>query len=144
VIDSRSPPWIQTVPQFRVKDQTELLAKLQTTVADGGEGLMLHRDASGYVAGRSDDLLKLKPHEDADARVIAYLPGHGKYQGMLGALRLERPDGIQFNLGTGFTDEQRRHPPAIGSWITYTFHGTTGKGLPRFASFLRERKQPGD
>jgi hypothetical protein len=32
------------------------MAHLETVVAAGGEGLMLHHDDSAYRAGRSDDL----------------------------------------------------------------------------------------
>ena len=141
VVESRSPEWLRVVQQFRVQDHDDLFATLHRVIASGGEGLMLHRCASLYRAGRSDDLLKLKRREDAEARVISYLPGKGKYTNMLGALRVERPDGLQFNLGTGFTDEQRRHPPAIGSWVTYGFHGLTDNGVPRFAKFMRVRSE---
>ncbi len=41
---------------------------------------MAHRIDAMYLAGRSDALLKLKPVEDAEARVLAILPGKGKYQ----------------------------------------------------------------
>lgn len=141
VIASSSLEWVRAVPQSRVSDHDELFATLQRVIAAGGEGLMLHRGDSLYRAGRSDDLLKLKRHEDAEARVIGHLPGKGKYVNMLGALRVERPDGLQFNLGTGFTDEQRRDPPAIGSWVTYGFHGLTDRGVPRFAKFMRVREK---
>jgi DNA ligase-1 len=56
---------------------------------------------------------------------------------MLGALLVERPDGLRFRIGTGFTDEERRNPPPIGSWITYAYNGFTVSGIPRFARFMR-------
>src|SRR5437868_2176482 len=118
-------PWVQSVAQFRVPDQLTLDRELQQIVAAGGEGLMLHRGSSVYRAERSDDLLKLKTHEDAEARVIGHLPGSGKFQGMLGALQVESADGTRFRLGSGFTDEQRRHPPPLGSWVTYSYNGRT-------------------
>jgi len=74
--------------------------------------------------------------------VIAYLPGKGKYQGMLGALRVKTPQGQLFSIGPGFSDAERESPPALGSTITYRFHGLTKNGLPRFASFLRVRESP--
>jgi DNA ligase 1 len=134
--------WVQPVPQFRATDSLALEEKLRALVASGGEGLMLHRGASLYRAERNDDLLKFKPHEDAEARVIGHTEGAGKYSGMLGALIIERPDGVQFRLGTGFTDAQRRNPPPIGSWVSYAFHGVTARGAPRFARFLRVREDP--
>ena len=132
--------WIQAVPQRKVAGDAELQALLREVVRGGGEGLMLHRGASLYRAGRGEDLLKLKTHDDAEARVIAHVPGKGKHAGRLGALMVETPDGRRFALGTGFTDAQRADPPPVGSWVTYRFRGLhEGSGLPRFASFLRVR-----
>ena len=132
--------WVQAVPQRKVAGDAELQALLREVVRGGGEGLMLHRGASLYRAGRGEDLLKLKTHDDAEARVIAHVPGKGKHAGRLGALMVETPEGRRFALGTGFTDAQRADPPPVGSWVTYRFRGLhEGSGLPRFASFLRVR-----
>lgn len=103
---------------------------------------MLHRDDARHSAGRSAQLLKLKPYSDAEARVVAHLPGAGKNKGMLGALLVERPDGLRFRLGSGFSDAQRRDPPPVGAWVTYRHNGFTKNGIPRFARFLRIRHEP--
>ena len=102
--------------------------------------MMLHLAKATHRASRSDALLKLKPYFDDEAKVIAHLPGQGKYTGMLGALRVKNQRGIEFSIGTGFTDVERANPPPIGSIITYKYHGFTKKGVPRFASFLRIRE----
>ncbi|NMM80834.1 DNA ligase [Acidovorax sp. SRB_14] len=133
-------PWVQAVSQQRIASDAALQALLQRTVRGGGEGLMLHRGSSLYRAGRSDDLIKLKTHDDAEARVIAHLPGKGRHAGQLGALWVETPQGQRFKLGTGLSDAQRRDPPPVGSWVTYRFRGTHDGGLPRFASFMRVRE----
>ena len=135
-------PWVQAVSQFKVADETELKHKLDEVVRGGGEGLVLHRGASLYRAGRSDDLLKFKPFDDAEARVVDYVPGKGKYAGMMGSLLVEATDGTRFRIGTGFTDEQRRNPPPVGSLVTYRYQGTTSGGKPRFARFMRVRDEP--
>lgn len=132
--------WIRVIPQRRVKSDTELITLLDRVVSGGGEGLMLHRGHSLYHKGRSADLLKLKRWMDAEARVIRHLPGKGKYTGKLGALLVETQMGVRFKLGSGFTDKQRDHPPAIGSIVTYKYIGISAKGVPRFASFLRVRQ----
>jgi DNA ligase-1 len=75
-------PWVQAVAQSKVASHPALQALLATTVKHGGEGLMLHRGASLYKSGRNDDLLKLKTHEDTEARVVAHIPGKGKYDGV--------------------------------------------------------------
>jgi len=133
-------PWLQVIDQFRVSDRTELQQRLAEVLKHRGEGLMLHLADAPYTTGRGDVLLKLKPWLDAEAKVIAHLPGKGKYLGMLGALRLETPDGKRFSLGTGFSDEVRRHPPAIGVLVSYRYRELNPNGLPRFASYLRVRE----
>lgn len=134
-------PQLIAVKQFRVADRAELQKKLDEVVKGGGEGLMLHLASAPYVNGRSDVLLKLKPLDDTEAVVVAHIPGKGKYRGQLGALRVEAPDGKRFNIGTGFSDAVRQHPPPIGTTVTFTHRGLTKTGLPRFASFLRVREK---
>ena len=132
-------PWVQEIEQFSVVDRNSLKRRFNEVVKAGGEGLMLHLADASYETGRSDTLLKMKPSADADAVVIGYRPGKGKYVGSMGALRLRTPEGLEFSLGTGFSDEQRRNPPALGSTVTYRYRDVTGTDLPRFASFLRMR-----
>ena len=132
-------PYLKSLPQFRVKDRQVLKRTLDRIVAQRGEGLMLHRADAPYLTGRSYVLLKLKPQLDAEAKVIAHVPGKGKYQGKMGALLVETPAGIQFKLGTGFSDAERVHPPPIGCQVTYTYRDVTKTGKPKFASFLRIR-----
>jgi DNA ligase-1 len=130
---------IRAVEQLRFDSNHALSEHLQSLVKEGAEGLMLHLATAPHRPGRSHALLKLKPYFDDEAVVIAHLPGQGKYEGMLGALRVKNKSGIEFSVGTGFTDRERANPPAIGSVITYKYHGYTNNGLPRFASFLRVR-----
>ena len=72
------------------------------------------------------------------------MPGRGKHAARMGALWVETADGKRFKLGSGFSDAEREKPPAIGSWVSYRYSGTTPSGLPRFARFLRERPDLGD
>lgn len=132
-------PWLLPVAQQAATTHAALMALLDKTMKLGGEGLMLHRGASLYRAERSGDLLKVKPHQDAEAVVIGHVPGRGKHAGRLGALEVRLPDGRRFRLGSGFTDAQRRNPPPVGATITYRHDGFSASGLPRFARFVRER-----
>lgn len=138
-------PWVQPVAQRRVASDHALKALLGDTVKTGGEGLVLHRGASLYSSQRNDDLLKLKTYDDAEAEVIAHIPGKGKNAGQLGALLVEvaAADGQppqRFKLGTGFSDQQRLNPPAVGARVTYRYRGLNDSGVPRFASFMRLRE----
>ena len=132
-------PQLAMIPQRRFGTAAEVDAELTRVVAAGGEGLMLHRRSARYRPGRSEDLLKYKPHQDAEAQVVAHLPGKGKYQGMMGALQVRTPEGRRFRIGTGFTDAQRAAPPPLGAWVTYRYTGLTSTGLPRSARFVRLR-----
>ncbi len=139
LVNTLNSPYIALVKQHKVNDEAALMRELDHVTTGGGEGLMLHLGSAPYRGIRSNDLLKLKRFSDAEAVVIGYLPGKGKYNGMLGALIVKTPEGRKFKIGSGFSDEQRRHPPAIGSTVSYKYQGTTASGLPRFASFFRER-----
>jgi DNA ligase-1 len=140
VVAVSQSPYLQLVKQYRIANHQQLMAQLQVVVKAGGEGLMLHRGDSLYQAARNDDLLKVKAFQDAEAIVIAYVPGQGKYQGMMGALLVENSDKIRFKIGSGFSDAQRKNPPGIGSVITYKYFGKGKNNVPRFASFLRVRQ----
>ena len=132
-------PWLLAVEQFRLPDAAALQRRLDEIVREGGEGLMLHRAAAPYLTGRSAALLKVTPWRDAEARVVAHLPGRGKHAGRLGALRVAMPDGREFSIGTGLTDAQRDAPPPVGTLVTYRYRELTRNGIPRFPRFLRVR-----
>lgn len=142
VVDRTRSKWLRSILHYDLTTPSMLDSLLNDIVAAGGEGLMLHRVDAAYSPGRSDNLLKLKPYRDDEARVVGYTDGKGKYQGKLGALRVQRDDGLEFLIGTGFSDAERTHPPAIGSYVTYAYQGLTSNGLPRFARFIRQHESP--
>jgi DNA ligase-1 len=132
-------PHLKVIDQYRLENTKALDDKLNEVIAQGAEGLMLHRADALYQSGRSNILLKVKKHQDAEATVIQHLAGKGKFSGLLGSVVVKDNTGRQFKLGTGFSLKQRQNPPAVGTLITYKYFGRTKKGLPRFASFLRVR-----
>jgi DNA ligase 1 len=139
LLSAHASPTVQAVPQRQLTEDAALQALLSQTLHGGGEGLVLHRGASHYRGERSNDLLKLKQHLDAEATVVGHVPGKGKYQGLLGALLVQTPQGLRFKLGSGLRDADRASPPAIGSLVTYRYLGLHSDGAPRFASFVRVR-----
>lgn len=131
--------FLAAVRQDRVADHKALVAKLDAVVANGGEGLMLHRGASRYRAGRSTDLLKLKRFDDAEGVVIAHNPGRGRLAGLMGSVTVRTAQGVTVRIGSGFTDAERGDPPPIGATITFKHQGYTDAGKPRFPVFWRIR-----
>jgi DNA ligase 1 len=134
------PSPIRAVAQAPVADRPALRRRLADVVAAGGEGLMLHLASAAETSGRSDVLLKLKPHLDAEATVTGHRPGTGKYAGLVGALAVETPDGRRFLVGSGLDDRTRRAPPPIGSVVTFRYRDRTPAGIPRFATYVRRHE----
>ena len=139
LIEEVGSPYMALVDQQRASTHEKLMQRLDEAVDGGAEGLMLRLGGSGYRSGRSNDLLKVKQYQDAEAVVVRHLPGQGKFEGLMGSLLVELEDGRQFRIGSGFTDEDRASPPDPGTTITFKYYGLTATGLPRFASFLRIR-----
>jgi len=126
--------------QTPVQDRDHLQQELRRIEHLGGEGLIVRKPDALYTAGRSMEILKVKNYQDAEAMVVAHLPGKGRNQGRLGALLLQSDDGTQFRIGTGFSDAERENPPAVGEVITFKYYGRYQSGIPKFPAFLRIRK----
>lgn len=141
LVESLNIAHLKVIKQYHLPNNEALEKKLDQVVAQGAEGLMLHRANASYYTGRSNDLLKVKKHQDAEAHVIQHFEGKGKFKGMLGSMLVENEQGLRFKIGTGFSNKERKNPPKIGALITYKYFGRTKKGLPRFASFLRVRQK---
>lgn len=132
-------PFAAWHPHIVCEGMVHLREELRRVEAIGGEGLMLRRPGSRYEIGRSSSLLKVKTFHDAEARVLGHVPGAGKHKGRLGALLVELPSGVRFNVGTGFSDAERAAPPAIGQIITFRYQELTEDGVPRFPSYVGVR-----
>ena len=141
LLSAQAVPWLQKIEQVQLPSAAVLQQRLQDVADLGGEGLMLHRADALWSAGRSDTLRKLKPMPDDEARVVGYEPGKGRLAGRVGALLVEMDSGRRFSLGTGLSDADRQTPPALGELVTYRSRGLTPSGLPRFASFVRQRPE---
>ena len=128
---------LQALAQQPVADRADLRRRLDSVVAAGGEGLVLHRADAPTATGRGPWLWKHKPLHDAEALVLAHLPGQGRLAGQVGALQVRTDNGLVFNIGSGLRDAERAEPPAIGQRISYRHRGFTPAGVPRFASYWR-------
>lgn len=138
---------VRVVEHVRLTDCGLLDGMLAAMDALGGEGLMLRRPGSEYRAGRSTagaaaTLLKLKSFHDMEAQVLRIVGGDGRNTGVMGALYCRlgpSKNSIEFKVGTGFTDAQRRDPPRVGDLITIRCPELTPAGVPRFPVFVGVR-----
>lgn len=141
LVANAAQPWLQAVEQARGSDAATLERHLRELTRAGGEGLVLHRWDAPWQPGRSQAVYKFKLQPDAEATVLAHLPGTGKYASGTGALLVESAQGVRFAIGSGLSDAQRADPPAVGALVTYRYRGLTPGGVPRFATLLRVREE---
>jgi DNA ligase-1 len=141
LLTAQPSPHIKLIEHSPIANFNQLENDLNDVVQKGGEGIMLRNITTHYRGGRNSDLLKLKPYQDAEAELIGFLNGKGKYAGMVGAFLVKRVDGVTFAIGSGLSDALRSDPPEIGTIISYRYNGLTRLGKPRFARFLRVRAE---
>ena len=143
------PHPLRIIEQRQIASKAELAAFLEQVSKNGGEGLVVRKNAAPYENFRTSNAMKLKAYEDTECKVVAHHEGKGRLAGKFGSLTCEqeftdtqgRTKTRRFKIGSGFSDKDRENPPPIGSLITYKFNGYTAKGLPRFPVFLRIYEQ---
>ena len=129
---------VHIITQHPCVNQTTLLKYLETVIAKGGEGIMIKNPTLAYFQGRTLQVLKVKKAHDMEGEVIAI--NYRKGTKVLKSLTLQLKSGTTFNLGNGFTKEQRNTPPKISTVVTFKHYGFTKNSKPKFASYLRTRK----
>lgn len=157
---------LQFVKHFIVRTKAGLDDHEEKFLRKGFEGLMARDPDGEYKFGRSTLkqgwLLKLKRFEDSEAKVIGWEPlkhnhniaqlnalGHqerstkqaGKQvdASLMGALVVQdTKTKVEFGIGTGFTEAQRRsyRDNVVGLTVKYKYQPTGVKEKPRFPVFL--------
>lgn len=136
------------VPHYLVENVQALEHQVQINLDLGYEGTMVRDPQGRYKFGRSTlkegILLKIKPFVDEEATVVGVVEqmhntneatvdnlGHTKRSSakagkvgkhMLGALQCVTEDGAEFEIGTGFTEEQR-----VNYWLADHIRTIIGK-----------------
>lgn len=124
--------WLEQTKCKSMKHLKEFLAQVN---AKNGEGVVLRQAGSLYEEGRSNTCLKVKTFKDDEAEVIGYTDGKGKHKGRIGAI-LVKWKNVEFEIGTGMSDQERENPPKIGAKVTFKYTDLTDGGKPKNASFI--------
>lgn len=139
--------------QIKITSLEHLDKIYKDVLSKGGEGVMIKDSVSLYEDKRSDYMLKYKPCFDAEAVIVDYKDGNGKYSNMLGAFIckplinygnysvIDENEDHEFCV-SGMDDEVRGNyleTHSEGTVITYEYSGMTDTGKPRFARYLRLR-----
>ena len=128
---------IKIIPQLLCKNEEHLESYLQKLINKKAEGIIIKNPNLEYFTGRSDQILKVKKFEDDEGLVIALNYKNKRFKSLV----VKQKNGIIFNLGGGFSDKERLDPPKVGDLVSYKYYGFTKYGKPKFASFLRIRKE---
>lgn len=171
-IESKLPSWCKVLPQNRIKDQTDLDSMYAGCLELGYEGVMLRNPDSMYKFGRctvnSQDSLKVKPFQDAEAEILAVYEAEENLneaftnelgytdrsthaenkagKGMAGGFIVrDLVTGVQFRCAPGSLSHYQREVVwkyqhmMPGKILTYRFMPLGVKDKPRHPRFLKWR-----
>ncbi len=130
---------IKIIPQIKIKNKKHLKSFLKNIDKNNGEGVVVRDPKALYINKRTSKALKVKSFKDAECKVVGYTKGRGKFKNLMGAVVCELENKIVFKIGSGFTLQDRKYPPKIGSLITFKYQSFTKNQKPRFPIFLRIR-----
>lgn len=110
------------------------------------DGIVVKRGDQGYA---EKPWIKVKPSDLSDCEVVGLTEGLGKHAGRLGALTVRCEDGKQVQVGTGFSDWERRwiwrHRAEMdGEVARVAFHVRGGERTatgPRFDSWHPDKSE---
>ena len=142
---------LRLVETKSVNNLAEAKSHYHKMLERGEEGTILKDRSFGWKNERSKMTVKFKEIKDLDLRVVDWTEGSGRLTGFMGSLTAETEDKkIRVNVGTGFSDEQRKlytKENVVGKIIEIEYNQrTSSEGrdtdslfLPRFIE-LREDK----
>jgi ATP-dependent DNA ligase len=126
----------------------DMKAAAKLLVAEGYEGGIIRRRDAVVENKRGKLLLKVKFFIDSEAEVIGVIEGEGRHVGSLGALKCRWASGVEFDMGSGLSDADRKDMWAtspVGNLVNFKYFEVTDEGKPRFPIYrsLRSRKDVG-
>ena len=135
---------LQLVPVRLCHNLDDVMRYYDWCLKNGYEGIIVRHVHASYLRKRSIYMMKFKPKKSDTYKIVDFVEEYDKNgipKGSLGALVCEK-DGDQFNVGTGFTAEQRQALwtnrqalPGLGCKINYQ-HLTSGRKVPRFPVYV--------
>ena len=137
--DSKCP--LRYVEQNKLNTVEEIFDFYKKVVYDrAGQGIVMTKPQSFYLPGgkRSGERVKLKRREDTEGTVVGYNDDENR----LSSLLVRMDNGVVFNLGIGFSfDERARYKELfpIGTLVKFSYRELTDGGKPKQARFVEHR-----
>lgn len=171
-INSQGNDRVVLVEQKKLHSLEEMLEYEAAKLAEGYEGIMLRQPGGPYKFGRSSakeqTLIKVKKFEDAEATVIGMVQlmhnenaatkdafGRTKRSsakagkvpaGVMGTLVCRNDHGVEFEIGTGFTADDRKTiwqmREVVGKRVKFKFQPHGVKDAPRCPVYIGFREDP--
>jgi DNA ligase-1 len=118
------------------KNEKDVYNIFEAHVKDGYEGSIVRVDAK-YQQKRTNDLLKVKPENDAEAIIVDIHEGEGNWANTGKVISL-RWQGLTFDATFKGTYEEGKQflkdkNAWIGKEVTFLYNGLTGLGVPNYA-----------
>ena len=102
--------YFEVLPElYRGDDTSKILELLDEAIANEEEGVMINLLDAPYEFGRTWSLMKVKKMNTLDLEIIGFEEGEGRLAGTLGAILVRYKDGNTVRVGSGFSDEMRKH-----------------------------------
>lgn len=133
--------YFERVEDFWFHSWDEMEEVYQGFLSEQEEGGMVRIPESPYERGkRSNNLLKLKPTEDAEYVITSIREGNGNWSGVAKIIGLRMPNGKEFDATFKGTMAEALACLTgkdywIGRTVTIQYFGFTGLGTPNFAQF---------
>ncbi len=122
---------VKYVPTFPVAYRELANAIHEEWIDAGYEGSILRLNGV-YECKRSYNLQKFKDFHDTEATIVGYVPGKGKFTGLIGKFLMIDDEGIEFGcpIGKGYNFQDRRDilnniNDYIGKRATFTYFERT-------------------
>ena len=134
-----------------VRDVSQLQKYERIALSKGFEGVIIRRPEGRYKYGRStlrDALLiKIKTFADAEATITGFeelVRKDGSMGNTLGAIVAATEAGVNFKIGSGFTERQRceiwnDRKCLVGKYVKFKYSDYNNKTAPRFPIFIGVR-----
>jgi DNA ligase-1 len=132
--------YVTMVETTIITDKNHLDSIFLEKVNRGDEGLILRKMNMPYVHKRNKNLLKYKPRDDAEFKILDIKDGNGDWTGIAKVLTVQAENGEVFDATfKGDRKEAQECMSNKDQWInkivTIYYFGYTGLGCPQYAQF---------
>lgn len=139
------PDWLSHIKFVETNvcnSQRQVDSFYRTALRNDYEGLMVRDPFAPYQNKRTKALLKYKPRDDAEFKIVDIVPGEDKTV----VFKCKTKEGKTFGATkSGNKDDNQKYlknkKKYIGKFVTVEYQGLTGEGKPLFPSALRIREK---